>query len=126
MMVFENLISGACPQGFNKFQYIAIGNNIATRVVSAIMTELDTNVASLTGCTVSDEMARNGITFVSSDFTLATSGTGVIVVLDTSSSMFDVEASNTCNESIPTSNIFSVQDLNLDTGLQYLVKIACL
>ena len=117
-MVFENSTSGGCPQGFNRFQYISIGNNTAT-VVNTIMTEFDTNVASPTGCAVSGEVRRNGITLVSGDLTPAVSGTNAVVVLDTSSSLFgfDTGASNTCSESIPTSNIFSVQDLNISTGI---------
>jgi len=139
-LVFENSTSAVCPQGMNgNFNYISIGNFTAIGVVNSTMTELDTSVASATGCAasgVSGEMARKAITGGDSDFTPATSSSGAIVVLDTSSP-FDFDAgnatgnifqsgifddgygagSNTCATSIPTSTMFSVQDLNADTGI---------
>jgi hypothetical protein len=138
-MVFENSTTAVCPQGFNEFQFIAIGNNTATGVVNATMSELDTSVASATGCAatgVSGEMARKQITIAPADFT-ASGASGTVVVLDTSSNPFDFDAgnatgnifqsgifdagyggsSNTCSGSIPTSSMFSVQDLNTDTGI---------
>ena len=141
-LVFENSTSTVCPQGMNnEFNYIAIGNHSAAQVVNSTMTELDTSVASQTGCAasgVSGEMARKAITGGDITFTPATSSSGAIVVLDTSTSPFDFDAgnatgnifqsgifddgcgaglSNTCSGSIPTSSMFSVQDLNTDTGI---------
>ena len=140
-LVFENSTSAVCPQGMNnEFNYIAIGNYTEVGVVNATMTELDTSVASSTGCAasgVSGEMARKPITIATEDFTASSGATGAIVVLDTSDDPFDFDAgnatgnifqsgifddgyapgSNTCSGTIPTSSMFSVQDLNTDTGI---------
>lgn len=126
------------------FKFIAIGNFTAgvhrpASTVNSTSTELDTDVASSTGCasnTVRGEMARKAVT---PQFTTS-GGAGTVVVLETAtlglaspfqfdasnqtivyqSGVFDVDeadAGDLCSGSIETSNLFAIQELSGDTGI---------
>ena len=139
-LIFENSttdVDATCGSA-NEFQHIGVGNFTVTGVVNATMTHLDADDAGAANCassTVNAEMARKT---VSVNITPATGGTGSVVVLDTSvgnsafsfdssnattvyqSGVFDVAegtASEVCSGTPPTSNLFSIQDLNGDTGI---------
>ncbi|QLH03929.1 hypothetical protein C5F49_00275 [Nitrosopumilus oxyclinae] len=137
-MVFENSTAGvSCVGGMNEFQHIAIGNYTAAGVPVNTLSELESTVAD-SDCAVtgdSGEMARKQVT---PTFTPAVTGTGTIVVLDTSSDPFDFDVSNSTGAimqsgifngpegadnaegectTLGSTSMFAVQDLNSDTGI---------
>lgn len=133
--VFENSTSAVCAAGNNEFQYIAIGNYTSAGTPVNTLSALEVNGGS--GCassTVDGEMARKQVV---PSFTPAVTGTGTIVILDTTSAPFNFGAGNSsaimqsgifngpnaaiagngaCS-SLGTASMFSVQDLNSDTGI---------
>jgi hypothetical protein len=133
--VFENSTSAVCPGGNNEFQYIAIGNHTESGTPVNTLSALELTGGS--GCassTVNGEMARKRVV---PSFTPAVTGTGTIVTLDTTSAPFNFGAGNAsaimqsgifngpnaaiagngaCS-SLGTASMFSVQDLNSDTGI---------
>jgi len=140
-LVFENSTDPGKCNNENEFQHIAIGNFTVTgSAVNATMTHLDdadSNNADCaeTGSSGGAEMARKTVTVA---FQSATGGTGTVVTLDTSvgntaftfdannattvyqSGVFDAgeaAASEVCSGTPPASNLFSIQDLNADTGI---------
>ncbi|EGP94712.1 hypothetical protein [Nitrosarchaeum koreense] len=134
--VFENSTGTVCPGGNNEFQYIAIGNYTSAGTPVNTLSALELTGGS--GCassTVDGEMARKQVV---PSFTPAVTGTGTIVVLDTTSAPFNFGASNATGPimqsgifngdnaakdgngqctSLGTASMFSVQDLNTDTGI---------
>jgi len=137
-LIFENSTTQVCPLGNNEFQHIAIGNFTSGGVPVNTLSELESTVADQDCATTGDsgEMARKTVT---PQFTAAVTGTGTVVVLDTSSSPFDFGLSNstanimqsgifnepeTADDSttgecttLGASTMFSVQDLNAATGI---------
>ncbi len=140
-LVFENSTDPGKCNNENEFQHIAIGNFTVTgSAVNATMTHLDDGNSILADCATSGlnfgaEMARKTVTV---NFATATGGVGTLVTLDTSvgnsafsfdqdnattvfqSGLFDVGniVDATCTGATPpTSNLFSIQDLNGDTGI---------
>ena len=103
-LVFENSTSTVCAAGNNEFQHIAIGNY--TSVDPPVNTLSALEVTGGTGCastTVDGEMARKQVT---PTFTPAVTGTGTVVVLDTSSDPFDFGLSNSTGN-IMQSGVFN-------------------
>ena len=135
-LVFDNQTSTVCPLGNNVFTHIAIGNHTTALAPLNTLAALETTSAGNCATTgVSGEMARKQ---VSPTFTAA-GGVGTVVILDTSSSPFDFGVSNstaTIKQSgifnapegaidaitgecttLGSSTMFSVQELNGDTGI---------
>ena len=140
-LVFENSTDPGKCNNENEFQHIAIGNFTVTgSAVNATMTHLDDGNSALADCAESGsssgaEMSRKTVTVA---FQSATGGTGTVVTLDTSvgntaftfdqdnattvfqSGVFDAgeaAGSEICSGTPPASNLFSIQDLNADTGI---------
>ncbi len=121
---------GACPANA-EFQFIAIGNG-TTGTIDEAQTTLQGGVCADT--TNDGEMARK---LVTPTFTAATGSAGTIVTLDTSGDPFTFDAFNTtkvidsgvfnADESakdgngqcttLGTSEMFSIQQLNVGTGI---------
>lgn len=132
--VFENSTGTVCPGGNNEFQYIAIGNHTAAGTPVNTLSALGTDGAGCASTSVNGEMARKQVV---PSFTAANSGTGTIVVLDTTSAPFNFGATNATTvmqsgifngpeaavdgsgqcTTLGTASMFSVQDLNSDTGI---------
>lgn len=134
--VFENSTSAVCPAGNNEFQFIAIGNRTETGLPVNTLSALETTSAGACASSIVDgEMARKRVV---PSFTPAVTGTGTIVVLDTTSAPFNFGAGNATGPimqsgifngpnaaigsngqctSLGTASMFSVQDLNSDTGI---------
>ncbi len=137
-LVFDNSTSTVCPLGNNVFTHIAIGNHTEAGVPVNTLSELESQVVDQDCAATADsgEMARKTVT---PTFTAAVTGTGTVVVLDTSSDPFDFGISNSTanimqsgifNEpeaaisattgectTLGASTMFSIQDLNTDTGI---------
>lgn len=133
--VFENSTGTVCPGGNNEFQYISIGNHTESGTPVNTLSALESSGAGCASTSVDGEMARKQVV---PSFTPAVTGTGTIVVLDTTSAPFNFGASNATGPimqsgifngdnaakdgngqctSLGTASMFSVQDLNSDTGI---------
>jgi len=136
-LVFENSTSSVCPLGNNEFQFIAIGNQTTVNPPVNTLAALETTSAgNCASTTVDGEMARKQVV---PTFTPSVTGTGTIVVLDTSSDPFDFGAGNATGPimqsgvfngpegsttsgtgecaTLGSTSMFAVQDLNSDTGI---------
>lgn len=135
-MVFENSTAGvACIGGMNEFQHIAIGNHTTAGVPVNTLAALEVTDSGCADSGTDGEMARKQVT---PTFTPAVTGTGTIVVLDTSSDPFDFDVSNSTGAimqsgifngpegadnaqgectTLGSTSMFAVQDLNSDTGI---------
>lgn len=134
-MVFENATGGVTCVNQNEFQYIAIGNQTTGGTPANTLAALEVSDAGCADSGTDGEMARKQVT---PTFTPAVTGTGTIVVLDTSSDPFDFSVSNSTGAimqsgifngeegstnvngeclTLGTTSMFAVQDLNSDTGI---------
>lgn len=111
-LVFDNSTSTVCPLGNNVFTHIAIGNETSGASLPNTLSELDSQVVDQDCATTGDdgEMARKT---VSPTFTAAVTGTGTVVILDTSSDPFDFGLSNS-TENIMQSGIFNEPETAID------------
>jgi len=138
-MVFDNATDpGKCPNN-GEFQWIAIGNaTTATGVLTNVETALDSDTPGTCANTGNDgEMARKQVTFNNGlSIANAGAGTGTIVTLDLSGDPFtftdsnvtavidsgvfnldtDADTEGRCSN-LGTSDMFSIQQLNDDTGI---------
>jgi len=134
-MVFENSTAGVGCVGMNEFQHIAIGNHTTASPPANTLAALEVSDSGCADSGTDGEMARKQVT---PTFTPAVTGTGTIVVLDTSGDPFDFSNSNSTGPimqsgifnapegstnangectSLGASSMFAVQDLNLDAGI---------
>ncbi len=111
-LVFENSTTAVCGLGNNEFQYIAIGNYTSADPPANTLDALESTTDDDDCATTADsgEMARKQVT---PSFTPAVTGTGTVVVLDTSSDPFDFGVSNATGN-IMQSGVFNGPEGSVD------------